>query len=188
MDLNNKKILFLGSSVTHGSAAGGTSFADIMSERCGVIAFKEAVPGTTLADINEMSYVSRLKAFDKNTKIDLFVCQLSTNDASQGVDPCKIEAAIRFILSYVKETFDCPMAFYTGTYFESAAYEAMIDMLYRLQAEYEFEILDMFNDSEMRSVSADDYRRYMSDPIHPNLLGYTEWWTPKFITFCEGIS
>ena len=187
MNLKDKTILFLGSSVTHGSAAGGVSFADIIRDTCGANCFKEAVPGTTLADINEQSYVSRLKKFDRSEKLDLFVCQLSTNDASQGVDISKIEDAIRFILSYVKQTFDCPMVFYTGTYFESEKYEQMIELLYRLKSEYSFEILDMFNDPEMRNISADDYKRYMSDPIHPNLIGYTEWWSPKFIEFLDNV-
>lgn len=71
MDLQNKTILFLGSSVTYGSE--GISFADIMSELCGINCIKEAVSGTTLADINEGSYVARLKTVDKNIKVDLFV-------------------------------------------------------------------------------------------------------------------
>lgn len=61
MNLNGKTVLFLGSSVTYGSVANGISFADIMAEECGINCIKEAVSGTTLADINDNSYVSRLK-------------------------------------------------------------------------------------------------------------------------------
>ena len=61
MVLKGKTVLFLGSSVTYGSAAGGVSFADMMAETCGIKMIKEAVSGTTLADINDQSYVSRLK-------------------------------------------------------------------------------------------------------------------------------
>lgn len=88
MILRGKNILFLGSSVTYGSASGGVSFADIMSQCCGFQYVKEAVSGTTLADINENSYVSRLKNIDKSSKFDLFICQLSTNDASSD---CNID-------------------------------------------------------------------------------------------------
>lgn len=185
MNLQNKTILFLGSSVTYGSAAGGVSFADIMSESCGANCIKEAVSGTTLADNDDSSYVARLKKADKNTRLDLFVCQLSTNDVSQSqIDIRKTKQAILFILDYVKNTFDCPILFYTGTYFENEKYAELIDFLYGLQKEYNFYILDLFHDEDMLSVSEEDYRRYMSDPIHPTLAGYKEWWTPKFIEFC----
>ena len=83
MKLNDKKVLFLGSSVTYGSAAGGYSFVEAASDICGYSYIKEAVSGTTLVDIGEKSYVARLKNIDKNEKIDLFVCQLSTNDAAR---------------------------------------------------------------------------------------------------------
>lgn len=183
MELKNKTILFLGSSVTYGSAAQGASFVDIIRDTCGANCIKEAVSGTTLADINEKSYVSRLKAVNKSLKPDLFVCQLSTNDASQKIELDKIKNAICFILEYVKKTFGCPIVFYTGTYFESKEYEKMIELLYELKKEYEFHILNLFYDKDMLSVSVTNYKRYMSDPIHPTLDGYKEWWTPKFVDF-----
>ena len=187
MILRGKNILFLGSSVTYGSASGGVSFADIMSQCCGFQYVKEAVSGTTLADINENSYVSRLKNIDKSSKFDLFICQLSTNDASSdcNIDLKKNEAAICFILSYVQVTFRCPIVFYTGTYFENEKYSQMVDLLYSLQKEYGFHILDLYHDSDMLAVSEEDRSRYMEDQIHPNIIGYKEWWTPKFIEFCE---
>ena len=64
----------------------------------------------------------------------------------------------------------------------------MIDLLYRLRPEYDFSILELYNDPQMRSVSPEDYARYMSDPIHPNLPGYRDWWTPKFVEFCNRLS
>jgi lysophospholipase L1-like esterase len=185
MNLQNKTILFLGSSVTYGSAAGGISFVDIIQDLSRSICIKEAVSGTTLADINERSYVSRLKAIDADKHIDLFVCQLSTNDATRKIELSKIEEAIRYILDYVKTTFHCPIVFYTGTIYKSEEYERMIDLLYDLKREYSFEILDLFNDEQMLKISQEDYKKYMQDPIHPTLLGYKEWWTPKFLDFFE---
>ena len=85
----------------------------------------------------------------------------------------------------MKNTFDCPIVFYTGTYFENEKYEKLINLLYDLQKEYDFYILDFFNDKDMLSVSEEDYKRYMNDPIHPTIIGYKEWWTPKFIDFCK---
>lgn len=187
MILKNKTVLFLGSSVTYGCGMDGISFADIMSESCGIHCIKEAVCGTTLADIDNQSYVARLKAIDKDTKVDLFVCQLSTNDASptQNIELSQTEKAIRFILDYIKNTFDCPVVFYIGTYFENKKYGRIVDLIYALQKEYEFYILDLYHDEGMLAVSKEDYQQYMNDPVHPTLKGYKEWWTPRFIDFFE---
>lgn len=124
MILKGKTILFLGSSVTYGAAAGGVSFVELMAEQCGINYIKKAVSGTTLADIDNSSYVTRLK-------------------------------------------------------------NRLIKLLYTLQSEYNFDILDLYNDEEMLSVDKEKYKLYMSDPVHPTLMGYKEWWTPKFIKFCE---
>lgn len=78
-----KSIIFLGSSVTYGAASGGISFADILCEKNGYGMVKEAVSGTTLTDDGPDSYVSRMKTINAGSA-DLFVCQLSTNDATCG--------------------------------------------------------------------------------------------------------
>ncbi len=191
MILKDKTVLFLGSSVTYGSAAGGVSFADMMAETCGCVAVKEAVSGTMLADVDENSYMARLKRVDKALPVDLFICQLSTNDASHLIPLDRVEDAIRFILSYVKDTWGCPIVFYTGTYYESGAYADMVKLLLSLQAElgqdYDFSVLDLWHDPDMRSVTPENYARYMNDPIHPYEVGYREWWLPKFTAFCEGL-
>lgn len=191
MILKDKTILFLGSSVTYGSAAGGVSFADMMAETCGCVTVKEAISGTLLSDVDENSYVARLKRVDKALPVDLFICQLSTNDASHIIPLDRVEAAIRFILSYVKDTWGCPIVFYTGTYYDSKLYANMVELLLRLHTElgqdYDFSVLDLWHDLEMLAVTPEDYARYMNDPIHPNEVGYRQWWLPKFIAFCEGL-
>ena len=183
MNLNGKTVLFLGSSVTYG--AGNYSFADVMVSVCGIKGIKEAVSGTTLADRDETSYVSRLKKVDPKTNVDLFICQLSTNDAALNVPISEVEKSLRFIVEYVRATYSCPVAFYTGTYFENENYRKMVELLLRIQKEYGFSVLNLYDDAEMRAVSKEDYQKYMADPVHPTKLGYEEWWTPKFIEFCE---
>lgn len=185
MDLNKKTVLFLGSSVTYGSAAGGVSFADFMREQCGIVMVKEALSGTTLADVDDGSYVARLKRVDRRIKVNLCIVQLSTNDAGRGVPLSETEAAIRFIVEYVKETWKCPVVFYTGTYFDSEHYTKMVELLRDLQKECGFHILDLWDDPDMRAVSQEDYKRYMADPVHPSVEGYRSWWTPKFMEFCQ---
>lgn len=187
MQLQGKTVLFLGSSVTYGSASGGVSFAELMAEQCGFCCVKEAVSGTTLADIEERSYVARLKTVDTFLPVDLFICQLSTNDAGRELPVEQTEAALRFIVTYVKDTFGCPIAFYTNTRYDSERYEGLVKLLVDLQKEYGFAILDFWNDEPMNAISDEQRARYMRDNIHPTLDGYREWWTPKFIEFCKAL-
>lgn len=187
MSLRGKNILFLGSSVTYGAASGGVSFVEFMAENCGITYVKEAVSGTTIADIDDTSYVSRLKKIDKTIKFDLFVCQLSTNDSNRGVPIEHTKQAIIFICNYIRETFGCPVVFYTNTYFDNKDYGESVKMLLELKKEYNFYVLDLWNDKEMQSVSKEDYSRYMKDCVHPALEGYREWWTDKFIDFCSEV-
>ncbi len=187
MELKNKTIFFLGSSVTYGQASNGVSFADIIKEECGINMIKEAVSGTTIADINEKSYVARLKKAEIPEKVDLFVCQLSTNDATKNADKTETEKGIRFIIEYAKKHFKCPIVFYTSTYFDNDNYKELVLKLESMQAEYDFKILNLYKDEEMTAVSKEDYTKYMADRLHPTIVGYREWWTPKFIEFFKSL-
>ena len=188
--LTGKNIAYLGSSVTFGSASEGISFADYIAARNDTSYIKEAVPGTTLVDNGEQSYIQRMiNNISPDEQVDLFVCQLSTNDASAGnpmgeiSDSQNLEdfntgtiiGALEYILTYVKQTWDCPIMFYTGTKYDSEAYGQMVEALKQLQGKYEFGIIDMWDDLD---ADIPEYDEYMSDGIHPNRKGYLEWWTP----------
>jgi len=189
MNLSGKRVLFLGSSVTYGSAANGESFADMLAEYgCNVV--KEAVSGTTLVDDGPDSYVSRMKTMDSSIKADLFVCQLSTNDASQGkpmgaadgrMDTSTIAGAIEYIIDYAKRTWRCPVAFYTNPRYDSDPYAKMVALL----KECDVQIIDLWSDDDFNSITDEQRARYMADPIHPTREGYREWWLPVFAQAVE---
>ncbi len=192
--IKDKTIIFLGSSVTYGSAAKGESFVDYLEKRDGIKPVKEAVSGTCLVDESEKSYVSRLKKIDKNIKPDAFICQLSTNDATkkkplgkvdsgfseEDFDTKTVAGAIEYIISYVNDTWGCPVIFYTGTKYDSEQYEKMVKLLYEIQDKWGIIILDLWNDEDMNAVSKENYKLYMANGIHPTRAGYREWWLPKF--------
>ncbi len=200
--LEGKTFLFLGSSVTYGSANNGVSFVEYIAQNNNCTCRKYAVSGTTLVNNGATSYVERLKGMErkeKNTPVDHFICQLSTNDASQNkplgsvsqstdlndFDTTTIIGAMEYIIAYVKEKWGCHVSFYTGTKYDSALYQQMVDALYELKEKWGIGIIDLWNDEEMNAVSKRDYSRYMSDSIHPTGLGYSEWWTPKFEAFLK---
>lgn len=190
--LNGKTIIFLGSSVTYGFAAHGESFADYLQKQDGIISVKEAVSGTTLVDDKSNSYVSRLKTIDTKTNADAFICQLSTNDATQNkplgqlsdsdnlndFDTHTVIGAIEYIVCYARQTWNCPVIFYTGTKYDSDSYEKMVEALYQVKEKWSIGVIDLWNSEEMNNVSRADYKLYMNDPIHPTRKGYKEWWTP----------
>ena len=195
--LDGKTIVFLGSSVTYGSAAKGESFVDYMVKRDNIHAVKEAVSGTVLVDEEvwgKKSYIERMKTIDTSIEADAFVCQLSTNDATmkkelgtvsdsyevEDFDTLAVAGAIEYIICYARQTWDCPVFFYTGTKYDNEHYGQMVDLLWEIQAKWDIGIIDLWNDEEMNAVGAEDYKLYMVNGIHPSRAGYREWWTPKF--------
>lgn len=192
--LSDKTLIFLGSSVTYGYGSKGVSFADFLEKSDGISAIKEAVSGTTLVDVKDNSYVSRMKTIDKNIKADGFVCQLSTNDATKEMplgeisesykiddfDTQTIAGAIEHIIAYVKSVWNCPVVFYTQTKYDSDHYAKMVELLLEIQKKWEITIIDFWNDAEINDITDEQRKIYLIDHIHPTKAGYKEWWLPKF--------
>lgn len=193
MDLHGKTVVFLGSSVTLGTASGGWSMCEYLAENCECTSVKWAVSGTTLADFKETSYVRRLlEHLPTQHRCDCFICQLSTNDATKRLplgeisgqtdtlDVQTVFGAMEFIISTVRKTYGCPIFFYTGTRYKNDHYQKMVDGLHRIADKWNIGIIDLWDDPQMNAVTEADYARFMHDPIHPNRLGYELWWGPKF--------
>ena len=206
--LSGLDIAWLGSSVTYGQAAQGYSMADeIAARHSATTSYKYAISGTTLADCktesslptdgkgSHGSYVERLKQLDTSKNYDLFIVQLSTNDATAGIpmgeiskskklsdqDASTVIGAIEYIIAYVEENWDCPIMFYTGTKYDSEQYAQMVDVLLQIQDKWGIGVVDLWDDAEMNNVTAEEYAKYMKeDGVHPLKEGYVEWWTPKF--------
>lgn len=206
--LSGLTIGWLGSSVTYGQGAQGYSMADEIALRhADTVSYKYAISGTTLADCkygasvptdgegSHGSYVARLKQLSPEQKYDLFIVQLSTNDATAGIPMGEISAdqelasqnsstvigAMEYIIAYVKETWGCPVMFYTGTKYESEQYGEMVETLLKLQEKWGIGVINLWNDEDMNAVSEEQRALYIKeDGIHPLRDGYVEWWTPKF--------
>ena len=191
--LQGKTIIFLGSSVTDGYGACGTSFVEYLEKEDGVIPVKEAVGGTTLVTTGSDSYIPRMKTIDTSIKADAFVCQLSTNDATKGLplgsvsdsfdrdsfNTETVAGAIEYIISYAEETWNCPVIFYTGTKYDDAAYGDMVNLLLKIQDKWDCGVIDLWNDEELNNITEEQRNLYMLDGIHPTKAGYMEWWLPK---------
>lgn len=188
--LTGKRICYLGSSVTYGAASKGVSFVEYIAKRNGNEYTKEAVSGTTLVDCAPDSYIARLKKIT-NKEFDLFVCQLSTNDAAQGKtqgkpsfeneapDTATICGAIEYIIRYARNAWNCPVLFYTNPFYENDNYATMVGMLHEIAEKYEIAVLDFYTDKKFNAVSAEKRALYMADHVHPTQAGYLEWWTPN---------
>ena len=192
--LEGKQVLFLGSSVTLGSASIEQGVPEYFAARFGCIPVKEAVCGTTLVDTGSDSYIHRLLHCPHITAApDLVVCQLSTNDASrgfplgqitntdapEGFDTATITGALEYILSYCSETLGCPVAFYTGSRYDSSLYGQMVTRIHELQDKWNFTLLDLWSNDDFNNISPELRALYMSDPIHPTKAGYRDWWCPE---------
>lgn len=187
--LKGKTVIFLGSSVTYGAASLGESFADDLSARLQCNVVKEAVSGTTLSTTSPNSYVTRLDNI-KTRQADLFICQLSTNDASQkkplgevtdsermeDFDTDTVAGAMEYTIAYAKDKWDCPVVFYTNPKYDSDEYAAMVELLYEIRDKWGIGVIDLW--TELPEITEEERALYMADAIHPTRAGYLEWWTP----------
>ncbi len=192
--VKGKTIIFLGSSVTYGYGSLGVSFADFLEKSDGIHSVKEAVSGTTLVDEKSDSYVSRLKTIDKNIKADAFVCQLSTNDATKekplgkvsesfdinSFDTKTVAGAIEYIIAYAKDTWSCPVVFYTQAKYDSEYYGEMVSLLLEIQKKWDITVIDFWSDEEINNITDEERKLYLVDLIHPTKAGYKILWLPKF--------
>ena len=185
--LKGKHICVLGSSVVYGYASQECAVAEYFGARFGCTYTKEAVSGTTLADTGALSYVSRLKKLDRDTHYDLFICQLSTNDATKKIplgdigsgDTATVTGAMEFIIRYAKDTWNCPVVFFTGSHYDSREYAAMVQRLSELKELYGIGVMDLWSGEAFNRLTQAQRTLYMSDDIHPTKAGYRDWWGPE---------
>ncbi|MDD6664776.1 MAG: SGNH/GDSL hydrolase family protein [Eubacterium coprostanoligenes] len=198
--LENKRLIFLGSSVTYGAASKGVSFADYIGKRNNCTVIKEAVSGTTLVDNGVNSYIKRLEKINE-AQADIFICQLSTNDATQDkplgeissskniddFDTSTVAGAIEYIIAYAQDKWNCPVVFYTNPKYDSENYEKMVDLLYEIKDKWSITIIDLYSDEEFNNITDEERKLYLADKIHPTQAGYLEWWTPVFENTLEEV-
>ena len=191
--LAGKKIIFLGSSVTYGAASQGVSFVDFLASQDQCMVCKEAVSGTTLVDDGPDSYISRMKKLQV-PEADLFICQLSTNDATQkkalgtiassndpaDFDTHTITGAMEYVIAYARKTWNCPIAFYTNPPYADDNYRSMVERLSQIAEKWGISVIDLWDNESFNRISEEQYNLYMDDPIHPTRTGYLEWWLPEF--------
>ena len=200
--LAGKTYVFLGSSVTYGASSEGESMADFLAARHGAVCVKEAVSGTTLASPKSQgkSYVKRFESLladeDCPREVDAFICQLSTNDMKSpdrfgeitpedvrdkaAFDVTTTFGAMEYIIALAKETWNCPVVFYTNCRMDQPDYLTLIEGLDRLQAKWDLTVIDLFRDEAFNDITPEQYSLYMADEIHPTRAGYREWWLPRF--------
>ena len=198
--LKDKTYFFLGSSVTFGSGSLQESMVDFLAKRNCCTVIKEAVSGTTLADLDGDSYVKRLERYigskGRVSALDAFVCQLSTNDlrAPQSLgavtdgdvkersafDKATTLGAIEYIIATVKETWNCPVVFYTSNNIGNEQYSLLVAELNKIAEKWDIAVLDLYNDEKFNKITEKDYALYMKDSVHPTRAGYLLWWVPRF--------
>ncbi|MCI2068282.1 MAG: SGNH/GDSL hydrolase family protein [Bacilli bacterium] len=191
--LKGKLIYFLGSSVTFGAASFQEAVPEFLAKRNSCTSVKEAVSGTTLADINDNSYVKRLTKLPLDKKPDAFILQLSTNDANiktvefgkiaedENYDTKTTLGAIEYIASYVKKNFGCPMFIYFNPPYGSQRYAALVEAVKPLVEKWHLNVIDLYSDpAYSTNLSKKEKFLYMNDPVHPTKAGYLIKWTPLF--------
>ena len=64
-----------------------------------------------------------------------------------------------------REKWGCPIMFYTGTFMDSEIYQSMVDSLIEISEKWNFKIIDLWNDFEMRAYQFFIYSYEKEHPI-----------------------
>lgn len=186
------KVLFLGSSITYGYAAGGYSFMDYVKERSDYEVVKEAVSGTTLSSCLPDSYYERL--LKRGTEgADVLLVQLSTNDASKGValggvdsiDPKTSCGAINRIIDFGIDN-GCRVGFYATPVLGDDSFFAPIEgAMEMISAQRGVPFLDLNKDEKLKNLCSKS--GYYADNIHPSAKGHAELLGPGFLSFIKDL-
>lgn len=192
--MKDKTIFILGSSVALGAFSEQYAVGEYLAARLESDLVKEAVGATKMVDTEDSSYVARMmKNLDPEAECDLFICQLSTNDADPEValgeisdstnmedfDTTTVTGAIEYIIAYAQNTWNCPVVFFTECRYNSDLYDGMVQRLKELGEKWEIGILDLWDNEEFNAISDEERELYMSDNIHPTKAGYRDWWGPE---------
>ena len=173
--------------------------ADFIAKKDGAVCLKEAVSGTTLADVKAESYVQRFNSYlsseDCADHLDAFVCQLSTNDRgtpelfgeitpdevrdAASFDCATTFGAMEYLVATVKEVWDCPVFFYTNPPLDEN-YDRMVEGLEKLAEKWNISVIDLYHNETIGSMSEEENALYMADSVHPTRAGYRELWMPIF--------
>jgi lysophospholipase L1-like esterase len=201
--LSGLTLIWVGSSVAYGQQAQGWSMADYLEEaHKGLVSYKYCVSGTTLVDESPTSYISRMKLISPDIKPDFLIVQLSTNDAAMNkpfgklsdsrelkdFDTKTIYGGLEYIVAYAAKTWNCPVVFFTGTYYDGKSYNndgtqygKTVEALLAVQKKWGINVIDLYNNKAMKEAYQTDlWKQYMSDGVHPKKEGYQSWWGPKF--------
>ena len=200
--LQDKVFLFLGSSVTYGEGSFGEAIPDYLAKKHGCTCIKEAVSGTTLADLpspNGKSYITRLEEYlakeDKAQRLDGFILQLSTNDIrimdkwgemedtaikdASAFDRQTTIGAMEAIIANVQSQYGCPIYVYTNSYYNDV-YGQLVSKAIPLTEKWGITLLNLHDDKPFNAITEEERALYMNDTIHPSRAGYRDWWLPKF--------
>ncbi|CAK8053956.1 SGNH/GDSL hydrolase family protein [Eupransor demetentiae] len=193
--LNGKKIIFLGSSITDGFRAYGEGTPDYLQAADGIQSYKYAVTGTTMGGSNPLTFVNRMKTeIPKDLKPDAMVVQLSTNDKTFNVPEGQISSsknladfntkttvgAMEYIIKYAQETWHVPVIFYTCfDPSEESYYQKQIETVKQLQQKWGIGLINLGQDPEVIQETI-AHPEYMADSIHPTRAGYEQLWLPYF--------
>ncbi len=110
--------------------------------------------------------------------------QHATARSSEISESCDLESfdvetvcgAIEYIIAYAKETWHCPVMFYTNPQYDSEPYAKMVEALLKIQEKWQIGVIDFWNDERINRVSPEKRKLYLQDPIHPMKAGYASGW------------
>ena len=130
---------------------------------------------------------------DPKEDIDIFVCELPWADVNEDVEPGQVSetedlesldttttiGAMEYIAGYVRQTWNCPVMFFTSpTYENNDKYGALVQAVWQMKDKWGANRACAWF---LLNTDIDEIDEYMADSEHPTGKGYLEWLT----TFVE---
>ena len=103
----------------------------------------------------------------------------------EDFDTATVAGAIEYIVAYVKETYQCPVFFYTSPKYDSIEYQSLVNLLKEIEKKWDIILINMWNDDAFNAINEEERKLYMTDRIHPSKAGYYKWWLLVFETKLE---
>lgn len=194
MELKNKKIHFLGDSITFGYGLANYKtdrFSSLVEKNTGALTVNYGVSGSSIAlDLNravEDCFVTRQKEMEGNA--DIVVIFGGTNDFGHGMAPLGTLSDEDYTTFYgalhtlyravIKDNPHAIVVVITPLH---RAYETRnnrgeslkqyVEIIREVAKSYSFPILDLFDEYGVDVTNPAEIKRYLPDGLHPNETGH----------------
>lgn len=191
-------VLFFGTDFTRGKK-GDISFVDQLQEKKLIHAMKFCSDDdvTLTKRRNDNNYIDMLTSLPVDEYMPAYVMieipygdikrhskigEISDGAWCADFDTKTLIGAMEYIVIYCRDTWGCPVGFYTGYYPEDEDYQKLIDAMNIVAEKWKVDTIDFCNSPSI-TINDDNKKEYLASKHYPTAQGYKEFFTPMVEVF-----